>query len=315
MMNYSGPVVMSDQNIVFGGTPGFDPNPTQSNSSILNGAPGFSNQPPSGNTGAIAPEYASDAPIVYDYTICPWMDNTHNMIQPNMLVFLCRHYDSGMYNMLPLYRLNAHLREWWNNKDDGSDFIRELQQRPEFRVFEDKDTKTDCLKEENLHFTKYGILSRWNFGGVCQTKGESTGAGTFMDDHEYGELISSVSVNIGARARVMNVWGEVEQGDKLFLILTRERTSDGKFGAFQWIPAFSHKGSAPRISKYRYQDLNLNWCDPFVQYVGIADMIREKRNPSPIACAIAAGISSGASPEQSYQYSGNLPCFQVQLGI
>jgi hypothetical protein len=34
-----------------------------------------------------------------------------------------------------------------------------------------------------------------------------------------------------------------------------------------------------------------------------------------LACDIASGIAAGSEPEKSYQYSGNLPCFQVQLGI
>ena len=334
MMSYSAPPVIT-QSFGFGGAPGgISGNPKQLNSSILSGEGAFARFgnrgiAPSGDVGPISPEHASDAPIVYSYTILPWFDNTHLMINEGMLVFLTRYCDRGIYNMAPLFRLNMELRKLYQQYEingGNNEYNGYLRDHGEFgleaycRSGKANETKKEELRkfrsatltDDFWFLTRWGILQRWNFGGVCQTKGESTGAGVYMDDHDKSDMVCSVSVNIGARAKVSNVWGNVQEGDKLYLILTRVKRANGKYGEFQWKPVYCKKSSFPSIRKYRYMDEGGRICEPFVQYVGLADMIREK-NPSEYALGRATG--NFESLQSAYDFYGGLPKIQVELGI
>lgn len=330
MLAYSAPPTLT-QNFVLSGPPGVNGNPSKLTSSMLLGEGAFARFgnrgiAPNGDVGPISPEFASDAPIVYSYTILPWIDNTHLMINEGMLIFMTRYCDRKIYNAAPIFRLNMELRNLYQQYDlnrstdyDGflsahGEFGLEAYSRnPSLRANDElKKFRSESLKDDFWFLTRWGILQRWNFGGVCQTKGESTGAGAYMDNHEASDMMCSMSLNVGARARVANVWGRLEEGDKLYLILTRVRQSNGKYGEFQWIPVHCKKSSFPSLRKYRYRDEGNRICEPFIQYVGIVDVIREK-NPSEYAKDRAIGRFG--SLQIAYDCYGGLPFVQVELGI
>jgi len=281
-------------------------------------------------TATTTPEYLSDNSIVYTYTIYPWEDKTHLQIQEYMLVFVNKALDRQfkLFNMAPIYQLNiimnkkySHFKNANTRTAEATELERLLQiygeqglkmaeytaDNPLGTAAELAELKRHAEMPDLLHVTRHGILMNWNFCGAVVSKGESTGAFSYVDHHENSQMTSVVGVVVGQRARINNIWGEVKVGDKLYLILTKPK---GKNTEFQWVPYCNSKYEYPIVKDYT--DESGRKCRPFIQYIGICTENKD-RTPTKYQRDVAIGLFGNM--QQAYEIHGNLPCIQVQIGV
>lgn len=276
-------------------------------------------------------EFDSNQPIEHTYSVYPWKDNTHNQIQPYQLVFVSKYLDPEyqLVNMAPIYRLNIAMNEQYNkcyrnfgfNKTENKQFIDALNEYGEtaltnYKSYPYNDIESEPLStfynqavsENYMFLTKQGILSKWNFIGAVISKQQSTAPNDNLDFPQHTESINVVGVVIGQEARVYNIWGNVKPGDKLFLVLTKKKTADGTFGAFQWKPYFCKRD----YPNFDYEDDAGMKQRAYVQYVGLCTRNMEGE-PSEIQKERAIGSYNILS--EAYESYGSLPCITVQIGI
>jgi len=288
---------------------------------------------------SITPEREANKSIVYGHTIVPWLDGTHRFIQPGMLVFNSRYVDPRykLTNTAPIFKVNMELRKCSNNfyfpnpdkpvTQDANRFRQLLQKHGEigmewyfnyeqgrFNTFKTSPDFDECrdlyqlaLKPEFSGLTKWGILKRWNFTGVVLSKGESTGAGVYLDHHDASDTTYVAGIVHGEAARTLDVWGGLKAGHHCFLILTRV----GKH--FEWKPYASSSREYPPKHLIYYKDDCEIPCRAHVLYVGLCT---EKREHEPSRAQVEGALGYiDFDVEKAYKLNGSLPQVVVQLGI
>ena len=239
-------------------------------------------------TETSTPFFLANDSINYSYTCMPWNDETEKYIQENMLVFACKHVDNktqgAMTNVVPIFKLNELLRKKngifdYNARNNPageegifqgflstlgesliSEYDHHLRHNPKTaQKLADKhktlpDAHKLALSETCRYETLFGITSRWNFLGAVVSKGESTGAGSYMDNHAHTQQVIVVGVALAKRARVHNIWPDVKNelviGSKLFLVLRRQNGEPGR--PFQYEPRAYRTRDGPPDSEVFY---------------------------------------------------------------
>lgn len=300
--------------------------------------PGIPNQGSQGSVGYIpppestteTPEFEDNPSIVTKFTIYPWSDGTHEKIQPGMLLFISRFTHQKfkrVNNMAPLWKLNIDAREQFfkaRNRLDpfktmlegagGGDMALEdyHQAQKEGRLTAEhralKGYYDAAQKGENRYLSRHGILSHWNFVGSCLSKGESTGAFSYMDMHDATDTMWIVGVTMGRRADISNIWGRLHEGDHLFLILRRVKDKEH----FQFIPWIGRERTYPPLSLRTYMDASGRSCPAYILYVGLVVASRHAP-PSQSQMDVACGLIG--SVQQAYEAYGTLPSITVELGV
>ena len=310
----------------------FNSNPVTDSSWDKKAARFLNNGIPRNPTALESVEIDSNQPIEHTYSVYPWKDNTHNQIQPYQLVFITKYLDPEyqMVNMAPIYWLNIQMQDQYNKfyrnfgqVDPNKDFFKQSLEKfgetgldiyrmhPFINVLKNDELKkfVDLAYTDNfLYLTKQGILSKWNFSGAVISKQQSTAPNDYLDFPQSVESVNVVGVVIGQEARVYNIWGPVQAGHKLFLVLTRKKLSNNKYGAFQWISWFS-KGKYPN---FFYEDDSGRKQRAFVQYVGLCTRNIEGE---PTERQIQGALGGYNVMEDAYETTGTLPCITVQIGI
>lgn len=274
------------------------------------------------------PEFQSNQSIVYTRTIYPWIeDNTHLQMQEGMLVFVANYTDSKykIYCCAPLYKLNILMESQYNDQGSGvnaSAFKQSLAVNGEWDIRVKRDAERLNLQgmdvqnteaslkydsDENCYMTKQGIQNRWQFDGCVVSKSESTGPFADIDHPESTDMVTSMGVVVCQQARVHNIWGKVRPGNKLYLVLTRVKTSEG-YGTFRYVPVYT-KNSYPSMF---YLDDAGRMCSAAVYYIGLCTEVKERDPPQDM---INAAIGLHRSTQDAYRAYGSLPCIQVQLRV
>lgn len=276
-------------------------------------------------------EFLTNETVTHSYAIYPYADGTHELIQPNMLVFLSRHNDIRyrLYNMAPLFKMNVLQTESFIEFRNASTpdalkfkaFLREFGEQaledyhcalkrgdvPTTTNEKLKAFYTLALKPEFIYMTKFGILQNWNFGGAVLSKGESTGAGAFLDHHASTAITYVVGLACAQRARVGNLWGKVEVGDQVYLMLTRQNADS----PFVWIPYL--RRDRPLFKQSSYTDASGRTCKAHLEYVGLVTEAFE-RVPSALQIEQAILID-GKNAKDGYEASASLANIIVQIRI
>jgi len=284
-------------------------------------------------TSTASPEYTGDNSIVYTYTIYPWEDGTHRQIQEYMLVFIGNNLDREykLYNMAPIYKLNILMREKfeeYKNPRSRSDKAAELRGLLEIRgergvklaqyqtgnneeiAPNSKQLRDLVDSSEFAYVTRHGILKNWNFCGAVVSKGEATGAFSYIDHLDDSQMTSVVGVVVGQRARVSNIWGKVAPGDRLYLILHRKDTDS----PFQWVP-YKTRGAYPKDDgevSLSYKDESGVECRCFIQYIGMCTENKERDCTNYQKDCV---LGRYGNAQKAYESYGNLGCIQVQIGV
>lgn len=294
------------------------------------------------------PFFTSNDFINAAFTAMSWRDESEKLIQENMLVFSSKHLEGStrgsITNMVTIFKLNELMRKnhgvfIQRARDDpngpeaqfqnflgslGENLISEYdhlvrsgsataeklaQQYPTL-----PEAYSLALREECIYETLFGITSRWNFLGGVVSKGESTGPGTYLDNHAHTRMVASIGVCMGKRCRLHNVWpdskNELRVGSKVFLVLRRER---GEASApFQLEAVASMTRSYP--------------ADADVFYKGIDELVRghvicvgtvtrrssAKANPQQQATALGISASTILDAQRAM---ATLPMLDVQIGM
>lgn len=286
-------------------------------------------QLPDGNYNE-SPDFPTNTTISYSYAIYPWADKTHEYIQPGMLTFVSKHLNQKykLYNMAPIWKINIESRMHFHRANDQyipqnnaelTEFKKMLKTHGEDALFlrntDSQDLKAFrnlAVKAEYRYLTKFGILSHWNFCGAVLSKGESTGPATFLDMHQDTDQMFVVGCALGERARVANIWGRVQAGSKLFLILRRVRTLKQENGEFQFVAYASRERDYPPSHLTTYMDDSGRRCRAFVLCIGTCTESFE-REPSSSQIELNAGHFG--TVQQAYESYGTAPHIIVQLGI
>jgi hypothetical protein len=258
-----------------------------------------------------SPEFQANQAITYTYTIYPWADKTHELIQDGMIVFVSRWIDPKyrLTNMAPAWKLNimqteAFLQAKNSTAPDFTEFKRLLAKYGE-RVLEEyhvalRNGLKEAIGNDELHkfftmattpkfqlLTKYGVTQAWNLCGVVCSKGESTGPGSFLDHHSQTDMCYNVGVVSGLKARTSNVFGKVSVGTHVSLILTREDANS----PLQWLPYHNMQREYPSRIYSSYTDAADRICDSYVLKMGIVSESVEME-PSITQTRVAMGLVS-----------------------
>lgn len=258
-----------------------------------------------------SPEFQANQAITYNYTIYPWSDKTHELIQDGMIVFATRWIDPKfkLTNMAPVWKLNILQTEAFlqSKNSTTADFVEFRGYLAEFgeRVLEEyhvalRNGLKEAIGNARLHkfytmstmpkfqlLTKFGIQQSWNYCGVVCSKGESTGPASFLDHHSQTDICYNVGVVTALRAKTSNVFGKVSPGSVVYLILTRE---DGD-SPLQWVPYHNMQREYPPRSYSTYTDASGRICDSYVLRLGFVSESVEAE-PSVTQVRVAMGLVS-----------------------
>ena len=163
--------------------------------------------------------------------------------------------------------------------------------------------------ERFVYLTKRGIMSKWNFSGAVASKQQSMAPNDDMDMLRRVESVNVVGVNIAGESRIHNLWGDVKPGHQLYLVLSRKRLNDGKYGQFQWFSWFGKRGDRPNFT---YVDERKQKQDAFVVYIGLCTRASDG---APTKKQIAGALGHYNNLEEAYETYGTLPCIMVQIEI
>jgi len=279
------------------------------------------------------PEFDSNVAITYSRPMAPWLDKTHLQIQKQMVVMLNKNGDPKypIYTACPVYKLNIMMEDAYNEytnqfngADADTDFFKQYLDtygEESLCTFDRmrksgmaQNNRTELAKfsrlahtDEFRYLTKHGITSCWSFDGVAVSKGETEEPNAYLDHIESADIVPMVGVIVGGRARVQNIWGHVRPGHKLYLVLTRVKKANGKYGTFKIVPYCGMKKP-----EHYYLDDSGRECKAHVWYVGTADDVRQK-DPSQYNIDKALGVYRIA--EGAFSAYGSLPSFDVYIGI
>lgn len=289
-------------------------------------------------TSSASPNFTSNASITQSYAIYPWADKTHEYIQEGMLVFVSKHTDNKyrLYNMVPVFKLNIEMQKAWIQLENDAlvsggeraRFLTFLRNNGETILEEYHAAKMQGLQDaytgikdladmyrlamqpEYRHLTKLSVLAAWNFGGCVVSKGESTGAFSYMDRHENTDMVYVVGCIVGERARACNIWGSrsaAHPGARCFLVLRRNER-----GHLHWVAwAGSDREYPPRsVTNYEFGGRDHRG---HVMCIGMCTESLE-REPSQAQIETAMGLKYG-SVQQAYENHGTLGHVQIQIGI
>lgn len=164
--------------------------------------------------------------------------------------------------------------------------------------------------DDFCYLTRYGILQRIRYLGVISSVGAvATSAGTQYFGATGSHLLT-ISVGVGKRSRVTNVFGDSDQltvGTRLSLILNRE----GPFAPFAILPYASKLRPEPSNAQMRYFSGLGQWCRGFRWIVGVViDM------PT-VACSALSrsqAVKDKIPPEDVAEIHKGLPMFYAALG-
>jgi len=151
-------------------------------------------------------------------------------------------------------------------------------------------------------------------GGVV-SKGESTGPGSYMDNHAHTQMVVSIGVCLGKRCRIHNIWPdmnkELKVGSKVFLVLRRHR---GEATApFQFETQATMTESAPADGDVFYTGRTGTLQRGHVICVGtVTERSSHKANDQQQQAAL--GISSKTLLDSQKAMAG-LPMLTVQIGV
>ena len=282
----------------------------------------------------------------HSYPLNPWADGSHEMLQPYHIGFVMRHLDAinRTHSILPLFRMNIELRERWMRWRTGPAMpgyearpeeirFRDLLEKLGEKVLEDYDFAkknglgwlgTGKADEQNVRefhrlatttdfwpLTRFGILSYWNFLGVCHSKGESTGPGAYLDMHDHTSIVYVAGMTIAGGARCYNYWGrksESRVGSSAKLILKR-RARDAPY---QWEPYACFDRDYPPIGMMDYQDPAGKPMKAHIQDCGFISHNMEK-DPSEQQVFGAMGFTG--SKDECLNAHGGMPCIRLQILI
>lgn len=295
------------------------------------------------------PFFTSNDFINAAFTAMSWRDESEKLIQENMLVFSSRHLEGStrgsITNMVTIFKLNDLMRKnhgifTQRARDDlqgpeatfqtylatfGEELISEYDHH--FRngspIAEKlannhpglSDAYKLALREECIYETLFGITSRWNLLGGVVSRGESTGPGTYLDNHAHTRMVASIGVCMGKRCRLHNVWpdskNELRIGSKVYLVLRRERGEETT--PFQLEAVASMTRSYPADGDVFYKRPEGGHLRGHVICVGTVTR-RDAAKANPQQQATALGISS-ATILDAQRAMATLPMLDVQIGM
>lgn len=248
--------------------------------------------------------FESNEPMSYSYVLMPWNDESDQYIVEGTAVFASRYVDRklNMVNGVTIGKLN-HLmklkhamfkeraampgteeqkfKDWLQQNDEA--LLREYDSLLETNrgLANDLAGKHKDLvemhklaqKDNCLYESLFGILSRWNFLGFCQSVDGSTGSGDYLDAPQNTQKVNSVGMVVARRARVYNLWpekgGQIQTGAKLFFVIRR---AGGKaMEPFQVETQVAHRRHYVQSGDVFYKSLRTDkeiFTRGFVIYVG-----------------------------------------------
>lgn len=278
--------------------------------------------------------FPANTPIMYSYTMMPWLDGTERHIKEYMLVFNHAGVDHrrGITNVVPIFKLNALLRLGGDRfkaaKQNGNGKATEFQGymdamgesildsyhhalNYDVRVAESMRNAYPNLasyyamakQDEFVYLTKFGITLNWRFSGAVVSKGESTGPDSYSDVETSTEAIFTVGVALAKRACVHNLWeGKMDAGTRLFLILNRNEK-----GIYQYVP-YSTKTR-------EYPSYNMRFNGSEDAHIICVGFVREP--PATKIDSDSSAIAAGLTTDQkaAYMRTAMLPTMWIEINV
>lgn len=330
--------------------PGFEWEPSGDNTDVGRAARALNNgEPPLESTVVTLDSFEH---ISYQYLAPSSLgDGSDLLIMSRMLVFIAKEQlaDDGCDVCIPLHKLNKLFQQEWN------DFVRDTtlgsvyynQERADFKLMLEElgehslETFAHARNKGNMalcellqkkdgrilrfynmatqpgycYLTRYGILSRINWGGavINTNRAESL---MQQDDTAQREHYLQVNVGYAKRIECAQNFGhndDIMAGSRLWITLTRKPCPEGKFGAFVLRPGGSKFRDLPLNSERCYLDESGRLCRGYVWRVGI---VTQAAQEAPSVTAQERANCTGESQDEllAYQMHGGLPSMWIAAG-
>jgi hypothetical protein len=279
-------------------------------------------------------------------------DGSDLLIMSRMLVFITQDHDPDDESTvcIPLHKLNKLSQQQWNDfvrdttpgsawfNAEKAEFKEYLEQLGEHSLetyahqrnngdpnglcakFEAVDARiykfyTLATQPGYCYLTRYGWLSRVNFGGpvVNTNHAESLMA---LDDTPQRQHYTQVNVGYAKRIECAQNFGphdEIMAGSRLWITLTRKPCPEGKFGAFVLRPGGSKVRDHPSLKDRCYLDESGRICRGYVWKVGIVTQAAQQA-PSVTAQERANCTGEVQDEALAYQMHATLPSMWIACG-
>lgn len=186
------------------------------------------------------------------------------------------------------------------------------------------DQRTALLR----YATLYGVLATWNFFGVVNNTSQGKGLQQPIERPMFNARNgrgSAVGVIFENRTRTFNRWGDVNEGDTLYLILKRRRLNpesswhNSEWGQFEFVPWSGSPLEHVPAEKLLYKDIAGIDAMGFVIAIG---MVSKRLVPARSeqmrrrACGLApdeTGLLNGTDVDTAFALKGELDMLEIIL--